>query len=72
MQTRFGSSNVSYDVTAHVEFTGIIAICNPKHLSPTTLPTEARKSQETKSFTVSPQYFGAFRMEYASCNPSGT
>jgi len=31
MQTWFGSPNVSY-VKAHVEFAGIIAICNPKHL----------------------------------------
>lgn len=47
MQTRFGSPDVSYDTKAHVEFTGIIAICNHKLLPQTTIPAEAHKSQAT-------------------------
>ena len=59
MQTRFGSPNVSYDVKAHVEFTGIIAICNPKHLSQTK-PAEVA----TKPCTVPPIFLGP---SYGTC-----
>jgi hypothetical protein len=77
MQTRIGSPHVSYYMKAHVEFTGIIAICNPKNLSQTTIPAETHKSQATcrrgdEIFHCASQYFGALRMELASCNPSGT
>jgi hypothetical protein len=77
MQTRFGSPHDSYDMKAHVEFTGIIAICNPKHFAQTTIPAKAHKSQATRRrgdeiFYCASQYFWALRMELASCNPSGT
>jgi hypothetical protein len=76
MQTRFGSPHVSYYTKAHVEFTGIIAICNPKHLSQTAIPAEAHKSQATSRrgheiFYCASQYSGALRTKL-SCNPSGT